>query len=319
MSTQTQPKRDEPAVVLQALSKTFKPRSGAPITAVDNLDLTIMPGEVIAFLGPNGAGKTTTLDILLGLTNPTSGTAQVLGGTPRQAVTSGRVSAVLQTGGLIRDFTVEETVRFIAATFTDPVDPQEVIARAGLTSLVKQKVSKCSGGEQQRLRFALALLPDPDLLVLDEPTAGMDVSARREFWDTMQAEAGAGRTIVFATHYLQEAEDFAQRTVVIDHGAVVADGPTSELRQQVGGNTVSASVPGQRAQEVASSLRDLPHVAEVSASGNRLSVTSTDSDAVARSLLTEFGGYDLQITKASLESAFVNLTRTTTTHDEVTS
>ena len=197
-----------PAVELRSLVKTFPARRGShdtEVRAVDGVDLRIEPGEVVAFLGPNGAGKTTTLDMVLGLTEPTTGTARVFGHRPREAVIAGHVSAVLQTGGLLRDLTVRETVRMIASTYAASTPVDEVIDRAGLRALADRRVSKCSGGEQQRLRFALALLPDPRLLVLDEPTAGMDVTARRDFWDTMHADASAGRTVVFATHYLEEA------------------------------------------------------------------------------------------------------------------
>src|SRR5690606_34687861 len=216
---------------------------GETVRAVDGVDLSIAPGEVVAFLGPNGAGKTTTLDMLLGLATPTSGEVRVFGQPPRQAVAAGRVSAVLQTGGLLRDLTVAETVRMIASTYRHHAPVGEVLERAGLTPLSRRRVAKLSGGEQQRLRFALALLPDPDLVVLDEPTAGMDVSARREFWDTMHADALAGRTVVFATHYLEEAEAFARRTVMIAGGRIVADGPTAEVRARASGRTVSADLP----------------------------------------------------------------------------
>ena len=221
-----------PAVELRDLRKTFKGTGkgakGKPgsrtVTAVDGLDLTIEPGEVVAFLGPNGAGKTTTLDMVLGLTEPTSGTARTYGEDPRRAVAAGRVSAVLQSGGLLPDLTVRETVQLIASTFPQHESVDSVLQRAGLSGLAGRRVSKCSGGEQQRLRFAMALLPSPDLLVLDEPTAGMDVTARRDFWSTMHADADAGRTVVFATHYLEEAEDFARRIVLVAGGRVVVVG-----------------------------------------------------------------------------------------------
>src|SRR5690625_1811154 len=183
-----EPTPTAPAVELQALRKTFRGKDG-PIVAVDGVDLSIGHGEIVAFLGPNGAGKTTTLDMILGLVEPDSGTARVMGTKPRAAVQAGRVSALLQTGGLLRDLTVAETVRYIASTFPDHRPIAEVLERAGLNELAGRKVSKSSGGEQQRLRFALALVPDPDLLILDEPTAGMVVSARRQFWDTMRNEA----------------------------------------------------------------------------------------------------------------------------------
>ena len=195
------------AVRISARRKEYPGRAGhQSVVAVDGIDVEIAAGEIVAFLGPNGAGKTTTLDIALGLVPPTSGTVEVLGTTPRRAVIAGKVSAVLQTGGLLRDLSVGETVRAVAALHHADARVDDVVRRAGLDRLVARKVGKCSGGEQQRLRFALALLPDPQLLILDEPTAGMDAGARREFWETMHAETSEGRTVVFATHYLEEAQ-----------------------------------------------------------------------------------------------------------------
>src|SRR6478735_3441308 len=266
-----------PAIELRSLVKSFPSRRGsqdAEVRAVDGIDLRIEPGEVVAFLGPNGAGKTTTLDMVLGLTEPTSGTAEVFCRRPREAVVGGHVSAVLQTGGLLRDLTVRETVRMIASTYAvhSPVD--EVIDRAGLRSLADRRVSKCSGGEQQRLRFALALLPDPRLLVLDEPTAGMDVTARRDFWDTMHADASAGRTVVFATHYLEEADAFADRIVFIAGGRIVADGTTAEIRSRASGRTVSATLPSSSLAAAVARLRTVDGVRDVEERGSRVVVTA---------------------------------------------
>src|SRR4051812_30337669 len=300
-----------PAVELRSLVKSFPPRRGSHDThvrAVDGIDLVIEPGEVVAFLGPNGAGKTTTLDMVLGLTDPTSGTAEVFGRPPREAVVSGSVSAVLQTGGLLRDLTVRETVRMIASTYAVHAPVDEVIERAGVAGIADRRVSKCSGGEQQRLRFALALLPDPRLLVLDEPTAGMDVTARRDFWETMHADASAGRTVVFATHYLEEADAFADRIVLIAAGRIVADGPTDEIRSRASGRTLSATLPAEGLPRAVARLRGLPGVRSVDERGARVVVTASDSDAVARLLLGELGGTDLEIVTAGLEEAFMALT-----------
>ena len=296
--------RDAAAVALRGVVKQFGTGPGA-VRAVDGIDLEIGRGEIVALLGPNGAGKTTTLDMVLGLTNPTDGDVAVFGQAPRRAVRAGRVSAVLQTGGLLRDLTVRETITLIASTFADPLSVDEVIARAGLEGIARRRVSKCSGGEQQRLRFALALLPDPDLLILDEPTAGMDVRARREFWDTMRADARSGRTVIFATHYLEEADAFAQRIVMVAGGRVVADGTTAEIRATATGRRVSAYVDAGSQQAALERLREL---GEVEADAGRLVVRTADSDAVARVLLNELGARDLEIAAGSLDDAFEALT-----------
>lgn len=296
------------AVELRDLTKSFRGSHGATVRAVRGIDLTIGAGEVVAFLGPNGAGKTTTLDMVLGLTTPDGGTVRVFGEAPRRAIDAGIVSAVLQTGGLLRDLTVRETVRLIASTYAahSPVD--EVIGRAGLERLADRRVSKCSGGEQQRLRFALALLPDPKLLILDEPTAGMDVTARRDFWETMHADATAGRTVIFATHYLEEADMFADRIVLVAGGRVVADGTTAEIRSRASGRTVSATLPPERLREAVARLEATDAVRGVDERGDRVIVSASDSDAVARMLLGELGAHDLEIVTASLEQAFMALT-----------
>ncbi len=296
-----------PAIELTHLAKAFRTPGGERVRAVNGIDLTIRSGEVVAFLGPNGAGKTTTLDMVLGLTSPSDGTVEVFGQPPRRAVNAGRVSAVLQTGGLLHDLTVRETVQMIASTFRDPAPVDAVIERAGLTRLRGRKVSKCSGGEQQRLRFALALLPDPDLLILDEPTAGMDVNARREFWRTMHVEATAGRTVVFATHYLEEADAFAHRTVFVSGGKVVADGPTEQIRSRASGRTISADVLDAA---VLRTIREQPGVIDVDLTGHRLTVgvSADGSDELARLLLNGIRASNLEITTGSLESAFVALT-----------
>ncbi|UTT54073.1 ABC transporter ATP-binding protein [Microbacterium maritypicum] len=299
---------DDPLVLeLSAVRRHFG-AGERRVQAVDGVDLSIRRGEVVALLGPNGAGKTTTLDMLLGLTQPSSGTVRVLGVAPERATASGAIGAVLQTGGLLGDLTVGETVRLIASLH----GPQalgrvdEVLSRADLEHLARRRVSKCSGGEQQRVKFALAMVSDPDILVLDEPTAGMDVTARRHFWDVMRADADAGRTIIFATHYLEEAEQFARRTVVMHRGTVVADAPTALLRASLGERTVSATVDEGAATLVAT-LSATDGVVAVRLDGDRLSLRAADSDVAARILL-EGGAHDLEIAAPTLETAFTALT-----------
>ncbi|NLH71188.1 MAG: ABC transporter ATP-binding protein [Brooklawnia sp.] len=216
------------AIVTHQLAKTFGPRSKEPVHAVVGLDVSVARGDIVAFLGPNGAGKTTAIDMILGLTSPTSGSVEVCGMNPREAVKNEKVSAVLQTGGLLRDITVRETAEVIAAQFRAPAEVDSVLERAGIAEIASRRVSKCSGGEQQRLKFALALIADLELLILDEPTSGMDAIARHAFWRAMRDETH--RTVLFATHYLEEAQAFADRIILMSRGRIIADGPTDEIR-----------------------------------------------------------------------------------------
>ena len=281
------------------------------VQAVDDVSLTITRGEVVALLGPNGAGKTTTLDMLLGLSEPSEGTVRVFGQRPDQATARGAIAAVLQTGGLLSDLTVRETVSLVASLHGRAALARvpEVLDRADLTGLARRRVAKCSGGEQQRIKFALALVADPDILVLDEPTAGMDVTARRHFWDVMRADAAAGRTIVFATHYLEEAEQFAHRTVVMHRGTVVADAPTAQLRAGLGARLVSATLPTEAdaVDTVLTTLREQDGVSDVRRDADRISLHAVDSDAAALTLLTA-GAHDLEVAAPTLETAFTALT-----------
>lgn len=292
-----------PVIELRGLTKTFR-SSGGPVRAVDGLDLTVTAGEVVAFLGPNGAGKSTSIDMMLGLLRPDAGTARILGGTPAEAVAAGRVSAVLQSGGLLPDLTVGETVRVVASLHRNPRPAREVLVRAGIDGIADRMVGKCSGGQQQRLRFALALLPDPDLLILDEPTTGMDVEGRRDFWNAIRADAGLGRTVVFATHYLDEADAYADRIVLVRGGRVVADGSAASVKNLAAGRTVSATLPDADP----ASLLALAGVDRVEQRGDRVLVHGNDSDAVARYLLTRTPAVDIEITGRNLEDAFLALT-----------
>src|SRR3954462_12105025 len=251
-----------PAIALHGLTKRF-----GSVTAVDGLDLTIEPGEVVAFLGPNGAGKTSTVDMVLGLSRPDAGSVEVFGLPPRTAVAHGLVTAVMQTGGLLKDLTVGETVELTAALFAHTRPVAEVLERAGLTEIANRRVGKCSGGQQQRLRFAMALLPEPELLILDEPTTGMDVEGRREFWGAIRADAEQGRTVVFATHYLEEADAYADRIVLVSRGAVVADGTAAEIKALSAGRLVTATWEGIGTGD-AVALRNFPGVEDVELRGD---------------------------------------------------
>nr|WP_315567025.1 ABC transporter ATP-binding protein [Arachnia propionica] len=295
------------AIELQQLRKTFRSPSGL-VEAVSGIDVVIEPGEVVAFLGPNGAGKTTTLDMVLGLTGPTSGTARVCDLKPREAIRQGMVGAVLQTGGLLRDMSVGETIRAIAALQDATSRIGAVMSVAGLERIAPRRVSRCSGGEQQRIKFALALLTDPRVLILDEPTAGLDVTARRDFWEAMHQQAERGRTIVFATHYLEEAQNFADRIVLIAKGHIIADGTVDQIRALTSHRHVTALLPVDRADALVAELRPLLG-RNATLEGSRLSVMVPDADALALALLQR-GAHDLEVVAPSLEDAFLALTET---------
>ena len=298
------PRRRDGAVLPLAVDLRGVRKSFGPVQAVRGVTLAIGPGEVMAFLGPNGAGKTSTIDMILGLSRPDDGAVEVYGIAPRQAVRKGLVSAVMQTGGLLKDLTVTETVQYTASLFAVSRPAGEVLERAGITAIADRLVGRCSGGEQQRLRFAMALIPDPELLILDEPTQGMDVEGRRGFWTTIREDAARGRTIIFATHYLEEADAYADRIVLIAKGQIVADGTAAEVKGLATGRTIRATLPG--ADEAA--LRAIPGVDGVDVHGDTVLIDCGDSDAVARQLLNQTPARDLEITARGLEDAFITLT-----------
>ncbi|GAB3570011.1 ABC transporter ATP-binding protein [Amycolatopsis endophytica] len=288
------------AVRLTGLRKHY-----GEVRAVDGVDLAIAPGEVVALLGPNGAGKSTTVDMMLGLTRPDSGEVSIFGAAPAEAVARGAIGAMLQGAALLDDATVGEMVGMIASLHRKPMPVAEALRRAGIEDLANRRGTKLSGGQKQRVRFAVALVSDPDLLVLDEPTAAMDVSSRRDFWKSMHAYTDTGRTVLFATHYLEEAEEFADRVVLMRAGRIVADGSVAEVRALASGRTLRAVVPGATAVEVAA----LPGVTEYEVRGGRIAVSTRDSDTTLRAVLARFpDAHDIEITAIGLEGAFLTLT-----------
>ncbi len=297
---------DATGIRLTGLTKSFRTPQGV-VHAVRGVDIAIAAGETVALLGPNGAGKSTTIDMLLGLTRPDAGEVTVLGRPPREAVDAGLVGAMLQSGGgqLIRDLSVRELVTMMASLYPDPLDVDEVLALTGIEDIARRRTQKLSGGQTQRLRFAAALVSDPKLLVLDEPTVAMDVEGRHGFWTAMRAFAARGKTVIFATHYLEEADAYSDRAVLMAHGRVVADGPTTEIRARVGTRTIRATLPDADLDR----LRALAGVLSVESHGAAVSLRCADSDAAIRGLLREQpDARDIEIASAGLEEAFLKLT-----------
>jgi ABC-2 type transport system ATP-binding protein len=294
-------------VELAGLEKSF-----GLVHAVRGIDLTVAPGEVVALLGPNGAGKSTTLDMLLGLTVPDRGRVSLLGQTPEEAIRTGTVGAMLQTGGLVRDLTVRELLSMIGSLYPEPLDLDDLLALTGVTEFADQRTHKLSGGQTQRVRFALALVSDPDLLVLDEPTVAMDVKSRQVFWSSMRALGHRAKTVIFATHYLEEADLYADRIVLLAQGRVVADGPTTEVKAMVGTRTIEATLPGADP----TALTALPGVSACQVRGDVVTLTCSDADSALRAVLPAYPAmHDIEVRGAGLDEAFLQLTSDTTTEE----
>ena len=272
------------------------------------VDIEIEMGETVALLGPNGAGKSTTIDMMLGLLAPDAGEVSLFGRAPADAVAAGAVGAMLQTGSLIRDLSVRELVTMIASLYPKPLGVEEVLELTGASEFASQRTQKLSGGQTQRVRSAIALVSNPELLVLDEPTVAMDVEGRHAFWRTMREFATRGKTVLFATHYLEEADAYADRAVLMAHGRVVADGPTNEIKAMVGTRTIRATLPDADLADLAA-LVALPGVSGADRRGEAVMLTCADSDLTIRALLAAYpGARDIEIVAAGLEQAFLTLT-----------
>jgi ABC-2 type transport system ATP-binding protein len=279
-----------------------------PRIALDQLDLEVPQGEVLALLGPNGAGKSTTISLLLGLLRPHEGGVEVLGRDPRRAVADGRVGAMLQSGsgvGLPPGVRVDHALGLVRRLYQRPAPLAQIVERADIGTLLRRRTDRLSGGQAQRVRFAIAIAGDPEVVFLDEPTSAMDVESRQGFWRMMRGFGNEGRTVLFATHHLAEADEIADRVVVLNHGRVVADGP---------GATLKAAVSTRRLRFVTDrpdrgSLSELDGVTEVDICGTGVSIDSLDADSTIRDLVRRGVPFrDLEVTGAGLEQAFVALT-----------
>lgn len=288
------------AIAFTQASKTY-----GDVRAVDDLDLAIGSGETVALLGPNGAGKSTTVSMLLGLARPTAGDVRVFGTEPTTAAANGRVGAMLQDGALVPGLTVGELVDLVRGFYPRPMLLDESLRLAGLSDIADRRATKLSGGQTQRVRFAIAVAGQPELLVLDEPTAAMDVESRRTFWASMREYAAGGRTILFATHYLEEADEHADRVVVLSQGRVVADGTSDRIKAAVSGRTVRFTL----GEQPGSGLDMLPGVTSVEIHGGTALLRTSDADTTVGALYgSGWGVRDLEVGGAGLEDAFLALT-----------
>ena len=291
---------------LNDVSKRF-----GSIAALNSLSLAIRAGELVALLGPNGAGKTTAVRLLLGLTKPDSGTARVFGLDPREPRNRMQTGAMLQVGKVPETLRVREHIELFSSYYAAPLAMSEIIESAGLRGIEDRLFGELSGGQRQRVLFALAICGNPDLLILDEPTVGLDVDARRGIWDEIRRFVGKGRSVLLTTHYLEEADSLADRIIVIDHGRVIAEGTPAEIKSRASGKRIRCATV-----LTLDVVRSLPFVTSATRDAFTTEILTSNSDAVVRELLAQDAKLsNLEVTSAGLEEAFLTLTHTT--HKEV--
>jgi ABC-2 type transport system ATP-binding protein len=302
------------AIRVRNLVKTYPAKP--PVQAVQGIDLDVQTGECFGLLGPNGAGKTTTLEILEGLLEPTSGAVEVLGLTwaKDEMALRERIGISLQETRLSDKLTVRETVKLFRSFYQKGIEPDEAIGLVTLQEKQRSYVDKLSGGQKQRLAVACALVGDPELLFLDEPTTGLDPQSRRQLWDVVNAFKRRGRTVLLTTHYMDEAERLCDRVAIVDQGKVIALGTPAELIRQVGGEHIvdvqwSSSSPAFSEREA----KAIPSVQAVRPSEGGLSLSVSEPHTALPALLfalqqskVELAGLTTRTT--TLEDVFVTLT-----------
>jgi ABC-2 type transport system ATP-binding protein len=290
-----------PAIELQNVSKSF-----GTVQAVRDVSFTIPQGQVVALLGPNGAGKTTTISLMLGLRHPTRGQVYLLGREPHARRARSRCGIMLQESGVPLNLTVSETITLFRSYYPHPLPLAQILEMAGLKKKAAARVMTLSGGQRQRLYFALAICGDPDVLFLDEPTAGLDVEARHSFWEQIRGFVQRGKTILLTTHYLEEADALAERIILIDRGQVRADAPPAVLKAQVSNSRVSFDTSEPLPAEF---FAQLP-VLQLELNDRHVSFLTPKLETILRALFAQpVEITNLNITGASLEEAFFHLTQ----------
>lgn len=292
------------AIRLTNVSKSFQQK-----TAVNHINFSINKGEIVAILGPNGAGKTTTISMILGLLKPSTGDIHILGQDPKNKAVREKIGVMMQEVSMMPGLKIHEILTLIRSYYPNPRSLEDLIELTGLTEQdLKTQAEKLSGGQKRRVSFALALAGNPDLIIFDEPTVGMDISSRNRFWQTIHALANQGKTILFSTHYLQEADDAAQRILLFKDGKIVADGTPSEIKSKITNQTVSFILDPDMSFE---KLYQYPEIQQITRNNGRIYVNSTNADKVLAIIFQEkLGAHDIQIESGKLEDAFEQLTST---------
>jgi ABC-2 type transport system ATP-binding protein len=275
------------------------------VRALHGVNFKVRAGEVVALLGPNGAGKTTAVKLLLGLMQPNSGKVRVFGGDPTNPENRMKTGAMLQVGRVPETLRVREHIDLFSSYYQRQLSLAEVLSAAGLDKLSNRKYGELSGGQKQRVLFALAICGDPDLLVLDEPTVGLDVEARRMLWEEIRRLVRRGKTVLLTTHYLQEADALADRIAVIHQGEIIAKGMPSEIKAKNSGKRIRCVTTLSL-----SGLRQLRGVTEVREDREAVEILASEAESIVREILERDPGVSgLEITSAGLEEAFLALTQ----------
>ena len=297
---------------MEAITAHHLAKSYQEVRAVVDLDLVVEQGEIVAVLGPNGAGKTTTIEMLLGLIRPDAGQVRLFGRTPDDTSVRARVGSMLQDSDGPDNLTVAETVALVRRYYPYGLPVAEVLERADLSAKSGNKIGQLSGGQRQRLSFALAIAGDPDLLFLDEPTAALDVSARKAFWEQVRAFADLGKTILFSSHNLAETDAVAHRIVVINRGRVIVDGTPSAVKATVAAKTVRlhTDAPPEVLRQIAGVRRvDVDHTGAGHPGTSQLTIQTSEPERLLAQLFRDDQRVlDLTVLDTDLESAFVHLT-----------
>lgn len=292
----------ESIIVLDYVTKTFKNKK-----AVNNISLTINRGEIVAILGPNGAGKTTTIMMMLGLLEPSEGRINLFGMQPKDKKVREKIGAMLQEVSVIDALTVKEIIQLFRSYYPNPLGFEELVALTGLKAdELKKRADKLSGGQKRRLGFALAMAGNPDLLFFDEPTVGLDITSRKRFWETIGILKERGKTIIFTTHYLQEADDASERIILFHNGSIIEDGTPKEIKAKLTKQSISFTASESISIE---KLKQLPTVSHVNEEGNRIVIEAENTDLVlARLFEQKIQISGVEINQGRLDDAFSQLT-----------
>ncbi|RDW17264.1 ABC transporter ATP-binding protein [Oceanobacillus chungangensis] len=276
-------------------------------TAVNGVSLAIEKGTTVAILGPNGAGKTTTISMMLGLMEPTGGAVKVFDKSPKEVAVRNRIGAMLQETSVLDMLKVREVIEMFRSYYTSPLSMEELIALTGFKEdELKKRANKLSGGQKRRLGFALALAGNPDLIFFDEPTVGLDITARRKFWERVETLKLQGKTIIFTTHYLQEADDFSERIILFNNGEIIADGKPDDIKRNIATRSVSFQTDDK---EVIVLLQSFDDVIRCYEKDDRIYVVTSNTDAVLAEIFRQgVDAKDIAIEQGRLEEVFEHLT-----------